>query len=214
MQRGPLAGAAVLAALWLACSSPPPEPGPTACGVEYLGERAKDIELEVTALGAAPPAHAVADGQKVPLIFPPQGGRVIFVGVRARNLDPCGVTLLGAIRDPATRQVRIDKRTVNLASAGAGWGACNDTDISTFANVPVCPNSWATTDAFGRPFQLEVTLTDRDGRSATKTLTVTPECGEPASEAECRCICQGGYVLGQACGAADGGADAGDAAAD
>ncbi len=189
-----------------------PEAGPDApigCMLAFLGDKTQDPELTVTVLGGAPPAEPVADGGTVPLTFPPQGGRLIFAGVRATNVDPCGVQLTGVLRDTATQQVRLDSRTINLLPTGDGWGESDETDPSSFSNIPVCPNEWSATNIDGTPYQLEMTVADRGGRTVTAKLLVTPHCADPAEAAQCLCICQGGYVLGQTCSAPDGGADAG-----
>ncbi len=188
-----------------------PEGG--SCGVAFLGDPTKDIEFEFRALHADGTDAPLADQGDLALIFPPQGGRVAFVGVRATNLDPCGVQLTGALRDEPTQQVRVDARTVNLLSSGDGWGtsAPPSQTISaardTYSNVPLCPNQWASTDVFDHEFQLEVTLKDRGKRTMTKSIKVTPRCAEPGRTVECRCICKVGYVLGEACGVEDGGVD-------
>lgn len=192
----------------------PPDAGPDApvgCTLPFLGDRTKALEMTVTVLGAAGAAVAVADGDMVPLIFPPQGGRVIFAGVRVRNVDPCGALLTGALRDEKTQQVRLDTRTINLLPASDGWGESDATDYSSFSNVPVCPNEWSKTNVYGTEYQLELTLADRGGRSITRKLKVTPRCAEPDRLAECMCMCQGGYTLGMVCDSADAGADGGDA---
>ena len=161
----------------------------------------------VTAIGADPVATEVTDGSVVPLIFPPQGGRVIFAGARVKNIDACGVTLTGALRDLSTMQVRVDARTVNLVATADGYAESDPTDISSFSNIPVCPNQWATADIFEVEYELEIVVVDRGGRSVSKKLHVTPQCAEPEREAECRCICKGGYILGEVCmDAMDGGA--------
>jgi hypothetical protein len=145
------------------------------------------------------------------MLTPPQGGRVIFIGVHATNVDGCGLQITGALRDLATNQVRPDGRTINLTPTGDGWGGSAvfgstvGADISSFANIPVCPNEWSSTNIYGTPYGLEVSITDRGGRMASQQIQVIPQCGEPATLPECMCICMGGYVLGQACGA--GGTD-------
>ncbi|GAC1546919.1 MAG: hypothetical protein NVS3B10_10840 [Polyangiales bacterium] len=159
----------------------------------------------MVARGADGRSSKVNDGDDVALTFPPQGGRVIFAGVRATNLDPCAVKLSGALRDETSLNVRVDTRTVNLKPTGDGWGASLDTDISSFSNVPTCPNQWADTDVFDHEFELTLTVTERGGRTATQTLKVKPRCAEPAREAECRCICKRGYVLGESCAGPDAG---------
>ncbi len=164
--------------------------------------------------GTTVPIH---DGDSVPMIFPPQGGRVLFVGVRATNVDPCALQLTGALRDETTQEVRLDSRTINLSPEGDGWGASATSAeslsaaIPNFSNVPVCPNEWSSTDLYGNSYGLEVTIKDRGGRMLTQKIQVTPECGEPENLAECLCICKAGYVLGETC-AGDGGqaGDAGD----
>lgn len=182
--------------------------GPHHCTFGFLGDPTKDPELELIALGADGVSSPIKDGDTIALIFPIQGGRVIFAGARATNLAACGVQLAGAVRDLTSMQVRIDSRTVNLRPTGDGWGVSDDDDQSSFANVPLCPNQWSDTDVFATEYQLIITLTDRDQRTVTKTAKVKPACAEPDHAAECFCTCQGGYVLGQKC---DGGApDAGD----
>lgn len=203
--------------LCAACSpaSPVPIPdggtggAPVTCAAGFLGDRTKPPELEIIAIGGDGGVSPVEDGGTVGLIFPPQGGRVIFAGARATNLDGCGVQITGALRDEATQQVQVDSRTVNLVPAGDGWGESNPDDVPSFSNVPACPNEWSKTNIYGTRYQLQLTVADPSGRTATSTLEVTPECAEPTRAAECMCICMGGYILGQSC--ADAGAgDAGD----
>jgi hypothetical protein len=193
----------------LGCPSETP-PGPDAggeCQLAYAGDPAKPIEMTLTALGPDSRSRPLMNGDKVPLIFPPQGGRVIFVGVKARNLDPCEARISGALRDKSNQQVRLDARTVNLEPGEGGFVTSTDANIASFANVPVCPNQWAASDAFDNVFELVVTLTDRSGKKLTQTIDVTPECAEPSMRAECLCICKWGYKLGEECSAADAAAE-------
>lgn len=197
-----------------ACSSPSPPPeidaGPIGgCKLAYLGDPSAEPILEVIALGPEGELHPVSDGGSVSLIFPPQGGRVVFAGVRATNVDPCAVRIAGALRDPVTKQVRLDNRIINLEPTEDGHGRSAPTDISTFSNIPACPNQWASDDIFDKPYELTVSLTDRDGKKVTKVMTVHPRCDEPGREAECLCMCAGDYVLGMQCDPTlDAGADA------
>lgn len=175
------------------------------CTRPFLGDATKDMEIEIIALRADYTSAPVKEGDSIALLFPPQGGRVIFAGVRARNVDPCNAQLLGALRDRDTQQVRVDERTISLEAEGDGWGKSDDDIISSFANVPMCPNSWSKPNIYGTTYELEVTLTDRGKRTATKKVNVIPACAEPENAAECACICKGGYVLGEMC-VDDGGA--------
>ncbi|MFT3773549.1 MAG: hypothetical protein QM820_49875 [Minicystis sp.] len=200
------------------CSDPAPMPtdggtdggteaGPHGCTTGFVGDMAKDPEIAITVLGVGASVAPVSDGDTVPLIFPPQGGRVIFAGARVRNVEACGASITGVVRDLTTKQVRLDGRTVNLVPASDGWVETDPTDYASFSNIPVCPNQWSATDIFGTTYELEMSITDRSGRTATKKLSVKPACAEPELEAECLCICKGGYVLGESCAAPDGGVD-------
>jgi hypothetical protein len=196
-----------------ACDTTQVIPDPVPCSAGFLGDAGSPVDFEFLAVDPAYDAVTLDDGGALSILTPPQGGRVVFVGVRATNLDSCGVQLTGAVRDPTTQQVRFDMRTVNLIATGDGWGvtgpigASVSGTVSNFANIPVCPNQWSTMDVDGNPYALEVTLTDRGGRTVEKKIQVTPGCGEPATLAECQCICGAGYVLGSVCPIADASAD-------
>lgn len=177
----------------------PPEDEPVGCKLGYLGEEGQELQMDVIALDARATSHPVKDGDTIDIIMPPQGGRVLFLGVRATNLSACGVQLSGTLRDPESGRVMSETRTINLAPTGDGWGQSEDIDISTFANVGVCPNNWAARDIFDQDYEIVVQVKDREGRMAKQARKVRPVCGEKDIEAECRCICKHGYVLGEAC---------------
>jgi hypothetical protein len=184
---------------------------PSPCEAGFLGDPSKDPVIELRALKADGTDVALKDGDDLAVLFPPQGGRVAFVGVRVTNIDGCAVQLIGALRDPLTNQVRVDGRTVNLRRDGDGWGttgrgsSTNIEDsqaIGDYSNIPLCPNQWADQDVYDKKFTLEVKVTDRSKKkSAFASISVTPRCAEPgAKETACRCLCKKGYVLGESCG--------------
>src|SRR5258706_2042323 len=142
----------VLALLAIGCSPPGGEhpadasSDGSACSAVMIGNPRGEIEFEITATDQSTEV-VLHEGDALPLLFPPQGGRVSFVGVRARNLDPCGVQLSGAIRDETTMQTRLDARTVNLVPHDDGWATTRPpTQISSYSNVPMCPNQCASKD--------------------------------------------------------------------
>lgn len=193
---------------------------PSVCPTGYLGDPAKEIELQLRALTADGTDVPIADGDDLAIVFPPQGGRVSFVGIRATNLDGCGVQVTGALRDLGSRQIRVDGRTVNLRKEADGWGTTGrgtTTDIEDsaaigdYSNIPVCPNQWADVDVFDHAFELEVLVQDRSKKKTSKVIKVTPRCSEPGGKAAaCRCLCKKGYVLGEACGEDGGVPEGGD----
>jgi hypothetical protein len=194
------------------------EPPPSVCPTGYLGDVSAPIEVELRALKADGTDVPLNDGDDLAIIFPPQGGRVAFVGVRAKNLDGCGVQITGALRDLDTQQVRLDGRTVNLKKQDDGYGVtgqgtgpdiANSGEIGDYSNVPLCPNQWASKDIYDHPFELEFLVVDRNRKMTSKKITVTPRCAEPGDKlTACRCLCRNGYVLGEPCGE-DAGIDAG-----
>jgi hypothetical protein len=188
------------------------------CPTGFLGDPNKEPVIELRALRTDGTDIPLANGDDLAIIFPPQGGRVAFVGVRATNIDGCGVQLTAALRDTATKQIRLDGRTLNLRREADGWGASgqgtsanleDSQAIGDYANVPLCPNQWASVDVFDNAFELEVKLQDQRKKSVTAKITVTPRCAEPGQkETACRCLCKRGYVLGESCGE-DAGVEAG-----
>lgn len=225
----PLAGAAfvgLVAGCPSAGNGEPPDAamgtdtGSGTCPTGFLGDPAREPTLELRALRADGTDVALGDGDDLAIVLPPQGGRVAFLGVRATNVDGCAMQIVGALRDPLSQRVMIDGRTVNLTREGDGWGTTgrgatltnieDSQAIGDYSNVPLCPNSWADQDVFDRPFEVEVKITDRQKRTASKKLRVTPRCAEPGpKETACRCLCKRGYVLGETCGEDAGASDGG-----
>jgi hypothetical protein len=196
------------------CSQPSAAPA-VACTPGFLGDTSGPVDFEI--LGVDPSFDAVPldDGGATAIQVPPQGGRVVFAGVRATNVNACGLQLTGALRDETSQQVRFDSRTVNLIPTGDGWGTTGPLDasvsgtISNFANIPVCPDDWSTTSVNDHAYTLEMTILDTGGRTLEKKIRVTPSCGNDMNTAQCQCICSVGYVLGSTCAPP---ADAGDEA--
>jgi hypothetical protein len=192
-------------------------PPPSVCPTGYLGDPNKEAVIELRALKADGTDVPLNDGDDLAVLFPPQGGRVSFVGVRALNVDGCGMQIVGALRDPVTKQIRLDGRTVNLRREPDGWGTTGrgtttnieeSAEIGDYSNIPLCPNQWADQDVFDVGFELEVVITDRLKKTTTKKINVVPRCAEPGEkEIACRCLCRNGYVLGETCGE-DAGVDA------
>jgi hypothetical protein len=213
----------------LSCSTPPPDPIDTedagiiigGCKLPFVGDPNAPMEMDVIALGVDEKLTTLEDGSDITLMFPPQGGRVVFAGVRARNVNPCGVRIAGALRDPVSKKVSIDNRIINLQVTEDGYGRTDPLDFSSFANIAACPNQWSSQDLMDTPYELTVSLTDKDGRKLTHVRQVMPRCDEPGREAECLCICDVDYLLGMACegvpvdgGVEDAPTDPSDAAGD
>ncbi len=186
--------ATILATTALACS----DDAPGACPV---GDRGLPMELLAMTWDArAGEPVDLVDGGEVVLRRPIQGGKVIYVGVRARNVDGCGVQLTGALRDATSREViALEQRPVRLVARADGWAVPATPLEQSLANVAACPNADAEVDLDGNRWELELRLEElQGGRRATLNLMVRPRC--PADEAfECACECDSDFQIGGEC---------------
>lgn len=151
---------------------------------------------------------ALADGASLPVLTPPQGGKVVFVGVRVRNVDLCGATVQGALRDPCSgRVIGIERRPVAWRIADDGFAEPRQpVELSDYANIPACPNVAIDHDLDGHPAQLEVRLYEASPRVTERVIEVIPTCADDLDPSYCRCECDSDYDLGGDCPAdPDGG---------
>ena len=190
-------GAAVALVLIAACGGDD-GPAPVSCPI---GDRSQPIELVPVAwAGTLDPPVDLADGAVVPLRRPLQGGKVIFVGVRARNVDGCAARLTGALRDAQNGEVvALEARPTRLVARADGWGVPEEPFLASLANVAACPNADADRDLDGNPWRLELRLDEDGGRSATVTVTIVPRCLQLDEQDECACECDSDFVIGGAC---------------
>ncbi len=203
-----IVSASVLAAL-VGCSSPEAVEGRVGatCKLAFVGSDAGSPEL-VPGVAVDGGFVELGEGGALPLATPPQGGHVSFVAARATNLDPCGVKLKATVRSPRTGFIAAEEeRTVTLSVADGGWAEAELDDISNFANVPMCPDYPPNETLVDLPYDLEVRVVDRAGRTAHATRSIVPRCEqtEPYDRALCRCECSEGYALGRCADPLDGG---------
>lgn len=145
----------------------------------------------------------LADGDEVPLILPPQGGKVTLIGVKAKNVT-CRLLLNGGLSDSLCGGSIIGRegRPVELEEGEGGFGfpAAPDT-LQNYVNIPVCPTFGSTRDGDGQPYVLELRATEarRQGEDTARThvlsATVTPVCAEPDILEDCRCECDADLIL-------------------
>lgn len=180
------------------------------CPVEFWGSRDAGSEVVIgmrTDDGTF--EEVVAAGDPVDLTFPVQGGHVLFVAARVRNLAACRSELRARLREPDGGPIAAEeKRVIDFGtSAPQGFGEADVSDTANVANVPACPN-WHTRDIVDADWLLEVTVRDRDGRTATTTRRVRPVCRQSDASARdlCVCECRANYFFGKCPG---GGRDGG-----
>lgn len=181
-----------------ACEASDPPPEPERCPI---GDLAKAPEIEIVFRDEAGSVHSATPGGDIPLIQPPQGGKVLFVAVRAQNVDGCALKISASLRDPCSGTlVSLERRPINLVATAGGYGepARPDT-IDNFSNLPACPRAGTSKDVVGQRHLLRVTVEDRAGKTAEASVEVVPRCAE-STRVLCECECRSDYVLGESCG--------------
>lgn len=168
------------AALVFLAGCPRDEHGPC------TGDCAAPLELAAMTMRAGD-AVDLADDDPIEILPPLQGGYVVYVGVRARNVHGETASVNAALREESgPRVVALEERPVRLLPGTDGW-ARPESPYQDLANVAVC--SVVEGMDFDRSaWRLEVRLEDPDGRSATATVRVRPACSDADREG-CLCAC-------------------------
>lgn len=167
----------------------------------FVGDRAAAPDIAIVHRTLGGEWADVTPGTELALILPPQGFKVLMIGVRARNVNGCGLQLTGSLLDEGTgRLYGTEQRPVMLVPEGEWLVPARPAALSNYANVSVCPNPEAERDLYDQPWSVRVRIRDVEGRTAEATVSnVVPVCAEPEVEGQCRCECSRGYVLGQVC---------------
>jgi hypothetical protein len=88
-----------------------------------IGDVSSPAELQIVHQDASFSVVETQPMAQVPLIAPPQGGWIVLLGVRARNIDGCQATLKTALVDPCDNQIlQLDSRPTHLDMGADGWG--------------------------------------------------------------------------------------------
>lgn len=180
------------------------EEAPVRC---FVGDPAQPPELEAIYRGVDRTIHPITEGGAVPLILPPQGGKVMIVGVRVRNMDGCPLTISTSLRDVCDESiVALERRPVTLTEGSDGWlEPLQPAELSNYSNLPACPRSNLLRDIHGQPYRLSIKVEDKDGRLAETSVEVVPVCAEAEVKDRCECECAQSYSLGQECSGMDAG---------
>jgi len=189
--------AAVIIAGVLAASACGGESTPDAREAERcpIGDMSAAPEVEIMHLDAQNAMIKTEAMAQVPLLAPPQGGWIVLLGAKARNIDGCRLTLKTVLVDACNNQLlQIDQRPTKLEVGGDGWGVSS---VTTFGNLPVCPQLTAERDLHNVPYKVQVILEDGDGKKGQAEMTVVPVC--PANTPLCTCQCGRDYVIGTDC---------------
>jgi hypothetical protein len=191
----PAALAGVIAALALpACGgeSTPDAPEAQSCPI---GDMSAAPEVEIMHLDAQSAVVQTQAMAQVPLIPPPQGGWIVLLGAKARNIDGCRLNLKTVLVDTCNNEIiGLDSRPTKLVVGSDGWGVSS---VTMFGNLAVCPQQTATRDLHDAPYKVQVILDDDDGKKGQAEMMIVPVC--PANMPLCTCQCGRDYKLGTDC---------------
>lgn len=157
-------------------------------------------------VGENQPMAELADGGSLPLVVPPQGGHVLFVGASIKGARSSVVKLRSVLTAPDGTVVAADARTVAL-EVDPDDPTKQRTKVASYtqqSNLTLCPNYNArAVDGEEHELLIEVTELYVDGaQPASTTRKVTPGCATSGPDAQlCACECGASYVLGK-CSAA------------
>jgi hypothetical protein len=149
------------------------------------------------------PLRMLSEGDPIDLWPAPQGGHVVLVAAKVRNLDGDSVILRVRARYPDTPFIVAEEaRLVKMVPVPGDPGAMQP-ELQTrtqVAHVPLCPD-YDPVDIVNRPLEFVVEVTSTAGeerQSGTVTLHLYPTCDTGSTdEPFCHCECSANYVLGK-----------------
>lgn len=161
----------------------------------------------------------LVDGDFVDLVRPIQGGHVLFIGALVRNPADGDGTVLGELRqvgaDGAAGPVIVyDERTAAhealpagtpAPSGQTGWRQVTP-DISSVANIPVCPD-FLDYDLVDATVFVRIRFKDSRGREGFADRKVKTRCAQTDAmeRSLCRCECAAKYTIDRCYARPDGG---------
>lgn len=148
------------------------------CGDTVAGSSSDPLTLEplvFTEEGAWIPFE---EGGTLPTILGGQGFTMVVVGAKAQNVDMCGTTLSARLTETETGNVlddvTLERRLIQTDETSA---QTRDTDGESGLQVIPCGQYFARCTPV--PIVMEVTLTDRAGKTATVQRSGMLDCREP-----------------------------------
>ena len=173
-----------------------------ALGLVGCGASAPGGAISVTPASYDAAAMTLTDlpsGAPIDLVFPPQGGFVLFVGGRVHNLADGNVEMRARMIDPGSQAVIAENTRVVALKRDAADATSWIPDLRSYQNVPnvtMCPST-STTNLFDVPLTLEVTVTElTSGLVGTATVPSVPSCRQTDARqlALCKYECAGNWT--------------------
>jgi hypothetical protein len=168
---------------------------------DAIGDLSQPVELSMVVPGEGGVTEPLADGAEVPLVLAPQGGNIIVVGARARNLVSL-VLVTAWLHDEATGEdYGLEPRPARLVETADGWGEPEDpVSSANYAHVAACPAAGLPRDVHDQRWTLVLEVEDCLGAKAEAQVVATPRCLDPEEQGRCDCECSRGYSTADSCG--------------
>ncbi|HMI87675.1 MAG TPA: hypothetical protein VK550_26495 [Polyangiaceae bacterium] len=149
------------------------------------------------------PLRMLGEGDRIDLWPAPQGGHVVLVAAKVKNLVGDTAILRVRVRYPDTPFIVAEEaRSVKMVPVPGEEGTMQP-DLRTrtqVAHVPLCPD-YDPMDIVDRPLEFAISMTSigsEDLQSGAISLLLYPTCVPgSADEAFCKCECRANYVLGK-----------------
>jgi hypothetical protein len=166
-----------------------------------VGDLSLPIELSMVVPSSEGGTTPLLEGADVPLVESPQGGKIIVLGTRARNLVGGNVQVGGWLLDESTGNVYgLEDRPAHLIETDDGWAEPERPEsFSNYAHVAACPAANLPRDVHDQRWEIVLRIEDCRGETAEVRLAATPRCLEPTSSGQCACECSQSYSLGDTC---------------
>lgn len=146
------------------------------CGDTHAGDAKQSLQADPLVF-TAEGWRALEAGGAFPTIIGGQGSTMMVVGVRAQNVDVCGVILNARLIHSGTQEVIYEvEQERNLSHVSESAAETNDDDGEQGVQLTPCSNVESRCEL---PVRLELTVTDREGKAATVSRSGTFDCRAP-----------------------------------
>jgi hypothetical protein len=169
----------------------------------FLGDPSAPAQGELVWRTPDGRTEALVDGQELPLLLPPQGGKVVLLGARVRNMG-CALTLTaGVFDDCQDSYLAIDGRPLHLDwNPQTGWAEPRAPEtLNNFGNIAMCFNHNSARDTNDEEYRFDVRITDEDDKDRVLALSgrATPVCAQADLALECDCECDVDFSFERSC---------------
>lgn len=138
------------------------------CGNTQAGDATAEVSLEPLAFQGDGDWHPIPQDAPLPTVIGGQGFTMIVLGVRATNVDTCGVKIHATLTDLQTMELVADAEDdrnlsmIDETTAESAKDPNGNEGLQVVPSFPYDPNRCGPAQV-----RLDVTITDRNGKTAS-----------------------------------------------